>query len=133
MNNLDFYLNEIIRLEPDYPDSWEVIFRYFLKINTVLSNESTSINEVTGFINDFFSKVKNEEIQTIGNIYFSRVFFNRAVPLKEVRTFGEVDFRELPDFVDTSRVRADIYKKDPSFEAKNIMIRGGWLDLKSII
>ena len=87
-----------------------MIFRYFLKINTVLSNESTSINEVTGFINDFFSKVKNEEIQTIGNIYFSGVFFNRAVPLKEARTFGEVDFRELPDFVDTSRIRTDIYK-----------------------
>ena len=29
MENLNFYLNEIIRLEAEYPDSWELIFRYF--------------------------------------------------------------------------------------------------------
>ena len=131
MENLDFYLNEIVRLEPEYPDSWETIFRYFVKINTVLSNEAVSTKTVTDFIGNFSEKVKNEEIQTIANVFFSEIFYNRAVPLKNKRIFGEVNFKELPDFVDKNRVKTKKKKKDPSFEAKNIEIRTGWLDLKS--
>jgi len=132
MENLNFYLNEIIRLEAEYPDSWELIFRYFIKINSVLSDNSTNIDTVINFIKNFFLRVTNNELQSIGNIYFSEIFFNRSIPLKETRYFGNQNFKEIPDFVDKSKLKIHLFEKDPKFETKNISIRGGWLDLKLI-
>ena len=75
-------------------------------------------------------KVTNKELKTIGNIYFSRIFYNRAEVLEYPLRLGNQDFKPIPDFVDKSKIKEHLFSLDPSFESKNIYIRGGWLDRK---
>ncbi len=130
-DKLDFLLGEILRLENTFPDSWEVIFRYFVKINTLLSSiTETKDKEVLEFIDEYQMKVTNKELKTIGNIYFSKIFYNRAEVLEYPLRLGNQDFKPIPDFVDKSKIKEHLFSLDPSFESKNIYIRGGWLDRK---
>lgn len=129
---IEFYISELLRLEPDFPEEWEVILRYLVKLNTVLSFDGTDITLVADTIVQLNQKLTDSDLQTIVNIYFSRIMLNRAKKLEEDIYLGDQTFRELPAFVDRSRIKTHVFESDPIFESKGIHIRGGWLDTRRI-
>lgn len=130
---IDTYCDEIIRLEKDFDKQYEIILRYLVKANTLLSNTSiSSVNDVMYFINKL-NVISDKRLETILNIYFSEIFYNRAEVLDKKLVLTDQDFStDIPDFVDKTKIKTHLFEKDPSFGAKNIILPGGWLDLKNI-
>lgn len=129
---IDFIISEIERLSPDLKVNWEVIFRYLVKLNSYLSRKELCNDKLVLSSIDRLLKIKGDEINTIINIYCSRIFYNRANKLESPLFIGDIMTKEIPDFVDRNLLgnKEKLFEKDPIFEEKNIIIRGGWLDLK---
>ena len=131
-DKIDFFIGEIIRLENFYPEKWEEILRYFVKINSILSdNEISDIDLVIYSSRKLLNSLKIEELKTISNIYISQIFYNRANILNNI-CLGDKNFKKIPDFVDKRKLKVHLYDEDPVFKEKGITIRGGWRDIKPI-
>lgn len=131
---LDFIVSEIGRLSNlDFNKNWEVIFRYLVKLNSILSNENIKDSVLINVIKKLLEENKGNEIRTILNIFFSEIFKNRATPLSKDLYLGKIFDKEIPDFVDKNKLSKiqKLFEEDPIFLEKNIHIRGGWLDKKN--
>ena len=128
-----FFINEIENLQKNFEENWELILRYLVKINSILSDKSISdINLICFTIKELDDKIKVKELRTIINIYFSQIFYNRADKIYPELFLGEQNFKNIPNFVDQNKLKVHLYKKDEKFKEKGINIRGGWLDIKSV-
>lgn len=129
---INFIITEIIRLEDNFDENWELIFRYLVKFNSILSNDKVNNNIVFEKCNYLLNNINNKNLKTIINIYISEIFYNRAKKLESNLKIGKTNFKEIPSFVkNNNKIKTNCFKLDEKFKNKNIDIVGGWLDIKN--